>query len=80
MPYDFFWGDITPALYKKYTNAYERKLQDMDRLNYSLGLYISLGVNNPKKYPDYPFLAEKKTIQHTDNDFRQIAKQRYGKK
>jgi len=58
VPYDLFWGDMTPSLLKKYISAYDRRLADLDRLNHSLGIYIGMSVNNPKKYPKEPFLSK----------------------
>ena len=46
---------MTPKIFKKYINAYKRQKDDMDALNYDLGIYIGLAVNNPKKYPTKPY-------------------------
>jgi len=51
---------MTPKLLHKFTKAYSRRQQDLDQLNFLLGQYISIGNNDPKKYPKEPFLTEKK--------------------
>ena len=60
IPYDLFWGDMTPKLLHKYTKAYSRQQQDKDQLNYLLGQYVSVGHHNLKEYPKQPYLADKK--------------------
>jgi len=75
--YELFWGDITPKLLQKYTQAYNRRLQDLDSLHHLLGNYIAIGVNNPKKYPKEPYLTEKKQIalkEMSDDQMQQEAK------
>lgn len=36
----------------------ELKIKQIDALNYNLGRYIGIAVNNPKAYPKKPFLAK----------------------
>lgn len=57
---------MTPKLLQKYTKAYTRRLQDIDRLNHGLGQYVAMGVNNPKKYPKEPFMQDKKQSELKD--------------
>ncbi|MCL2860388.1 MAG: hypothetical protein FWF46_07565 [Oscillospiraceae bacterium] len=58
-----FWR-LTPNQFKKYQQAFVRKVNDdqkrEDMLNYILGQYIAYGVNSPKNYPYQPFLTEEK--------------------
>jgi len=44
-------------------------MQVKDQLNYYLGQYISVGVNNPKKYPKVPFLEKSNKPKETNNDY-----------
>lgn len=50
-------------------------MQVVDIANHLLGQYISIGVNNPKKYPKEPFLArqEKKMLPADDNALAKLA-------
>lgn len=62
---------MTPKLFKKYINAYKRQKDDMDALNHKLGIYIAIGVNNPKKYPEKPYSqTENKQIEKNMSDER----------
>ena len=62
--HDEYW-DILPVDYQKYLNLYEQrergKSKEIDALNWILGSYISYAFNNPKKYPDKPYLYEEDT-------------------
>lgn len=58
-------------------------MKQQDQLNHILGNYISIGVNNPKKYPKDPALSanEKKVVTYTnDAAYERIARIKYGKK
>lgn len=50
---------MTPNLMRKYINAYNRHLEDIDELNHDLGIYVGLAIKNPKKYPSEPFKKQK---------------------
>lgn len=58
----------------------EAQSKETDRLNHILGQYIAIGVNNPKKYPKQPYLSNSKPKTQSPEEFRQMMKQRYGKK
>ena len=51
---------MTPKQFKKALDAYTRKQKmdavEQDALNHSLGAYIRIAFNDPKKYPKKPFL------------------------
>lgn len=53
---------MTPKIYNLYREEYlkteKAKFRQADYLNHVLGSYISIGVNEPKKYPKQPQLAE----------------------
>lgn len=46
----------------------------MDLNNYNLGKYIAFAVNDPKKYPKKPFLADKEAKKEvmTDSEMDKI--------
>lgn len=55
--------------------------EHQDQLNYLLGKYVALAVNNPKKYPKEPFLTKKQsTIFTSDEDRQQQARLKWLKK
>lgn len=53
---------MNPVIYKRYRDEHlkneKAKVRQSDLLNHILGSYIAIGVNDPKKYPDKPRLAE----------------------
>lgn len=55
---------ITPKQLEKYVEVYKQKevfrAKEIDAHNFNLGKYIAVAVNDPKKYPKKPFLAEAK--------------------
>lgn len=59
---DEYWH-LNPLQFAKYIKVYRRKelarIREKDALNHFLGIYISAAVNNPKEYPQKPFLAKK---------------------
>lgn len=46
----------------------------MDASNFNLGKYISIAVNNPKKYPRKPFLYKPKLKKMTLEEMEKNAK------
>lgn len=52
---------MSPREFNKYIQAYEERLKEQDTLNWLLGKYIAIGVNNPKKYPEKPVLRRGET-------------------
>lgn len=65
---DYFWGDeITPKIFKKYIDAYNKRLKDemltRDINDHQLGAYIMAGLaqvmSGKKSYPETPQLVEK---------------------
>lgn len=59
----YFWT-LNPKQWEKYVKVFNEKekqrLKEIDILNYALGKYISIGVNDPRHYPTKPF-SEKDT-------------------
>lgn len=57
----YFWS-LTPKQWSKYVKVYNEKekerLKEVDTLNYILGKYIAYAVNDPKHYPNKPFLEK----------------------
>lgn len=53
---------MEPIEYKRYLDFYvereKQKVKEIDALNFMLGKYIAIGVNDPKKYPRKPFLEK----------------------
>jgi predicted ribosome quality control (RQC) complex YloA/Tae2 family protein len=45
---------------KVYQDKSEARVMEQDTLNHLLGRYIAYAVNDPKKYPKYPFLKKEK--------------------
>lgn len=69
---------MTPKDFQKYVEAYEEKLKEQDTLNWILGKYIGIAVNNPKKYPNSPLLRreeEKSNIEMTGEEMEAKIKQ-----
>ena len=60
---NYFWT-LTPKQWAKYVKVFNEKeklrIKEMDMLNYTLGKYIAIGINDPKHYPNKPF-SEKDT-------------------
>lgn len=56
---DTYWN-MQPIRFEKYIKAYaqrkELEAKEVDAMNYSLGKYIAIAVNQPKRYPKKPFL------------------------
>lgn len=48
---------MTPKIFEKYINAFKKRQGLIDAHNYNLGKYVAIAVNDPKKYPKKPFLA-----------------------
>mgnify|MGYP000902756275 CR=1 FL=1 len=80
--YHFFWGDMTPKLYLKYAEAYKNRIQNQfklsDHLNHMLGKYIAFAYNDPKHYPEEPFL--KKTKEPVQKNMSDEAMELMGKR
>lgn len=57
-----YWTE-TPKQFEKHVEVYiereKQRAKEMDVNNYNLGRYIAIAVNDPKKYPKKPFLADK---------------------
>lgn len=49
---------MNPSKFNLYIKAYDEKIKEQDTLNWILGKYIAIAVNNPKKYPDSPLLRK----------------------
>lgn len=54
----YFWT-LNPKQWAKYVKVFNEKeqqrLKEVDTLNYVLGKYIGIAVNDPKHYPSKPF-------------------------
>lgn len=57
-----YW-EISPKQFEKYIDVYiekeKERLKEEDFISFNLGKYIAYGVNEPKKYPNKPFLEDK---------------------
>lgn len=40
----------------------ENRIREWDLMNYNLGKYIGIAVNDPKKYPRQPFLKKNEPV------------------
>lgn len=66
VPYELYWGDMTPVLLQKYFNAFDRKqkaqLNLLDTANHVLGIYIRVAIGDAlggkKNYPDKPLIQK----------------------
>jgi hypothetical protein len=59
---------MSPKEFNKYVKAYEEKLKEQDTLNWLLGKYIAIGVNNPKSYPSKPVLRKEEVTNNVMTD------------
>ena len=54
----YFWS-LNPKQWAKHLKVFgekeEKRLKEMDTLNFILGKYIAFAVNDPRKYPKQPF-------------------------
>lgn len=85
VPYELYWGDMTPVLLQTYFNAYERRqkaqLNTLDTANHVLGIYIRVAIGDAlggkKNYPSNPLIQkaidrEEKT-EMSDEDMLRMA-------
>lgn len=60
---DYFWS-LDVKQYAKHVRIFNEKeknrVEEKDKLNHILAVYISYAVNDPKHFPKEPFLSEKK--------------------
>ncbi len=67
----YFWT-LTPNQWMKYIKVYNDKLdferKQQDLLNYWLGSYVGIAVNNPKKYPKKPYTLTNQKLEDMDDD------------
>lgn len=65
-----------------YGKRIEQQAKQIDNLNHILGGYIATGVNDPKKYPRKPKLADQEevSVYKSDEEYERIARMKYGKK
>ena len=49
-------------------------MEELDMLNYSLGQYVGISVNNPKKYPKKPFSYKEQLENMTDEEMERQAR------
>lgn len=81
VPYDLFWGDITPKVFRKFIGAHNKRIQEQDMLNHMLGQYIGTAVNNGTKYPKQPYLSESNQPKMMSFDeYENLVRIKYGKK
>lgn len=56
-----YW-EYTPKKLEKFANVYrqkqENRVKEWDMMNHLLGRYIMYAVNQPKSYPDRPYLEQ----------------------
>ncbi len=73
---NYFW-DLTPKQFKKHLDVFvERKKEEareVDAQNYLLGKYMAYAVNDPKSYPEKPFMTEKRQEIMTDEEMERMA-------
>ena len=72
---------MIPRHFKKYCDVYVQKQKnkaiETDYSNFNLGKYIAYAVNDPKKYPNEPFLThyeEKKDNAMTSQEMERVVK------
>lgn len=72
-----YWN-LNGKQFDKYLKVYrekeENRIKEQDYMNFLLGKYIAYAFNNPKKYPNKPFLhnmGKKKTM--TDEEMEREA-------
>lgn len=74
---NYFWN-LNVKQYEKHINAYNKlykqKIENSDYLNFLLGKYIAFAVNNPKQYPNTPFLHEPTNTIMSDEDMERQAR------
>jgi hypothetical protein len=74
-----YWKE-TPKIFQKRVEVYqemrEEQARESDAINYNLGVYIALAVNNPKKYPKKPFGDKPKALdwKQSKQMFKMLAK------
>lgn len=70
---DYFWGSITPAVYRKHVQAYSERMEDQrmstDYTNWLLGMYVEMAIadvfrkeGTPSHYPKKPRLQKSTTL------------------
>lgn len=75
----YFWT-LTPKQFNKYIENYTEKenkrLKEIDYFNWLLGKYITFAYNDPKKYPDKPFLDNATNVNEimTDDEMERKAR------
>jgi hypothetical protein len=56
-----YWN-LNPKQFEKCIEVYihnkKQQAMEIDAHNYNLGRYVSIGVNNPRKYPNKPLLQK----------------------
>lgn len=61
MSLEYYWT-LTPKQFEKYAKVYHDKekerVEEIDYMNFLLGKYIAYACNDPKKYPNKPFLQD----------------------
>jgi len=62
---EYFWS-LNVKQFEKHVKVYNKKqneeIRRADMLNYMLGKYIAFAFNDPKKYPNKPFLESEEEI------------------
>jgi hypothetical protein len=78
-----YW-ELTVGEFLDCLDGYQARLKDVDHLNHTLGYYVAIGFNSPKKYPSKPFLEktneDRKRNFTTDAQRQRYARLKYGKK
>lgn len=63
-----YWSE-TPKIFRKRVEVYQEMLEErvieVDAVNYNLGIYIAMAVNNPRKYPKKPYMSREKVPNKT---------------
>lgn len=75
----YYWS-LTPKQWEKYVKVFSEERirinKEKDQFNYMLGKYIAWAFNDPKHYPNKPFLEtyEESTKVMTDEEMENIAR------
>ncbi|MBR5593897.1 MAG: hypothetical protein IKW46_07490 [Bacteroidaceae bacterium] len=74
----YYWS-LNPKQWAKHIEVFNKKeqsrLREQDLLNHILGKYIAYAFNDPKKYPDKPFLEKNTDLKPmTDEEMERQAR------
>ncbi len=74
----YFWS-LDVKQFQKHVKVYneeeKRRFEQQDALNFLLGEYVAFAFNNPKKYPNKPFLEKQKEVKMEEMTVAQMERQ-----